>query len=329
MRVALGYNKLDLHEVKSLEVGLVHGEHETDFPAIHRNLKTAPIFDLSSFWSFGQDTQISIQLELDRQLILQKCKIREEEDLRVVLSAYCAQSKYRIHESIGVEGLVEGPVSISLTLPKLTCSNQVDVSLTICNSEVVEKDNVAGRPQISFSSIFDFKFKLNLSGQWSQLDVTSVPFADLNLPVSGLWMISLNNLEDVSPEGLLALDASNVISVLLNSSYSDELGASQLSQTALWAAVGFAGIEKFMTFENSFRRKFLDVICNQTLSSESSGDFLIWLRLQFMQAFETLDQGLIVYEWENNRNLVIARIQSRKSASISKSSSQKSGVRIR
>ena len=329
MRVALGYNKLEINEVKSLEVSLGHGEHETDFPAIHRSSKTAPMFDLSSIWSFGEDTSISIQLELDRQLILQKCKIREEEDLRVVLSAYCGQSKYRIHESIEVEGLVEGPVSISVTLPKLTCSNQVDVSLTICSSDVVEKDKVAGRPQISFSSIYDFKFKLNLSGQWSQLDVTSVPFANLHLPASGLWMIRLNNLEDVSPESLVALDASNVISVLLNSSYSDELGTSQLSQTALWAAVSLAGIEKFMTFENSLRKKFLDVICNQTLSSKSTGDFLIWLRLQFMQAFETLDQGLIVYEWENNRNLVIARIQSRKSASILKSSTQKPGVRIR
>jgi hypothetical protein len=190
----------------------------------------------------------------------------------------------------------------------------------------VQQNVVPGRPQISFSSIYDYNFKLNLSGQWSQLDVTSVPFVNLSLPASGLWVINLKNLEDLSPEGLLALDASNVISVLLNSSYSDELGASQVSQTALWAAVGFAGIEKFMTLENSARRKFLDVICNRDLHSS---DFLKWLRLQFLQAFESLNQGTIVYEWENRRDLVIARIQSSKRISISKSSAQTPGVRIR
>jgi hypothetical protein len=329
MRVALGYNKLESSEVKSLEVGLVHGEHQNDFPAIHRNSKTSPIFDLSSFWSFSEDTKISIQLEIDRHIILQKCKIREEEGLRVVLSAYCGQSKYRIHESKEVEGSAESTVSISVTLPKLTCSNQVDVCLTICNGDVVEKDKVAGRPQISFSSIYDFKFKLNLSGQWSQLDVTSVPFADLHLPASGLWMINLKNLEDISPETLIALDASNVISVLLNSSCSDELATSKFSQTALWAAIGFAGIEKFMSLESSLRKKFLTVICNQELSSKSSGDFVTWLRLQFMQGFETLDQGLIVYEWEHNRNMVAARLQSSKGLSIAKASSHEPGVRIR
>ena len=326
MRVALGYNKLEINEVKSLEVGLVHGEYETDFPAIHREHASAPIFDLSSFWSFGEETSISIQLEIDRQLILEKCKIEPDEGLKVVLAAYCRLSKYRVSESVDVEGSFEGPISISITLPKLTCSSHVDVKLSICNGRSVKQNVVPGRPQISFSSIYEYNFKLNLSGQWSQLDVTSVPFANLNLPASGLWVINLNNLEELSPEGLIALDASNVISVLLNSSYSDELGASPLSQTALWAAVGFAGIEKFMSLENSSRRKFLDVICNRDLHSN---DFLKWLRLQFLQAFESLNQGTIVYEWENSRDLVIARIQSSKRISISKSSAQTPGVRIR
>lgn len=326
MRIALGYNKLDVGQVRSLGLGITHGEHKTEFPAPHLESGPSRTIDLTSIWSFSNDIKIDVDLELDRQLIEEKCKIGKEEILRVVLSAYCRQAKFRTSSVKEISGKESGPLPISLVLPKLTCSDVVELKLSVCIGNQDSLSFQVGRPQLGFSSIYDFQFKLNLSGQWSQLDVTSAPFSDLNLPASALWIISFKSLEDIAPEGLLGLDASNVISVLLNSSNSDDFGDSRVSQTALWAAVGLAGIEKIMSIEPALRKRYLDLICDQHLDS---GDFLVWLRYQFRQAFETLNTGHITYEWEQNRELAIARIQSNKGIAIARASRLATGVTVR
>ena len=326
MRVALGYNKLDVSQVRSLGLGITHGEHKTEFPAPHLDPGPNKTIDMSAIWSFGKEIKVDAQIELDRQLIYETCKIGTQEKLRIVLTAFCRQAKFRTSSTIEVLGTESGPVVITAVIPELTCSEVVEFKLSVCVGRQESDIFEVGRPQLGYSSIYDFLWKLNLSGQWSQLDVTSAPFAELHLPSSGLWLISFKNLDEISPEGLLALDASNVISVLLNAAHAEEFGASQLSQTALWSAVGIAGIEKIMNLEPGVRKPFLDLICDQHLDS---GDFLIWLRYQFRQAFETLNSGHILYEWEQNRELSIARIQSNKGAAVAKASKRSTGVVVR
>lgn len=315
-----GYNRVTSDLFQDFEFELDHSGRQWKADSIADLELQDKFIDLPKHWFFNNELKLNLTGSLKLDELRRLCKIHSDTNVEVVLSAYCAESKYRQSSSV-IPDSETGEFSVSIEIGSYTVNRKLSLEISLALGQIHVPDFSPGQPVLPRSRVFDSIVTIPLTGNFSYMNIVDVDFSNLGLPEGALWTIEFRNFEFENLSEWTVLDASNVINVCVNTRNVEDFAKNSLIQVALWSDISFTAISKVMSLPNERLRLALDAILNPAVKPN---DFLLWLKNQFLQAFPGCGDVIEFYinTWATDQNSVKTNLQAVKALVLKSALSQ-------
>lgn len=293
MRVSKGFNEIpeSAFQLNSFQIDREFQDH---------NLEEISI---SSNWLADTETVIELNASLDLERVKEICKLSGNEIILASLRSYCKTTTLQ-HFSKPVR-IESDKIELLMRIPEFEWANQATIKVSIAVQNVDPSHEIAGKPSLEFSRLFERTWSFILSGTYTRVDVQSVGFDFDSSKRNALWEIFLSLPMGI--ESWKTVEQSGVIRVRLNE---DRLEAMQdanvkalLKVDLIMAALGTVFDAEISDAE---REQILQSISNPP---QDSGSWLRFLSTYFSSAFPSGIIGASQF-WRDRQNEIRTRIQS-------------------
>ena len=306
--ISYGYNRVSADIFQDFKFELRHSGRVWTADSISEFEAQSKFDDLPKHWFFNNSTTLKLVGSMDFEPLQRSCKIADNSQFEIVLGIYCSETKLRLASSVAPH-VDTGEFELELLIDAYSSSNKLAIELSVVLGSAHVPDYSPGQPVLPRSRLFDSAITLALTGDYSYLNIVDVDFSQLGLPLGALWTIDFRNFSVDNIEEWPLLDASNVLSVCINTKAGQDFANNPLIQIALWSDISFMAINKVMNFPIDDRKSALNAILNPPMKTS---DFLWWLKSQINQGFPDCGEvvELVINTWVTDQASVKANLQS-------------------
>jgi hypothetical protein len=299
-------------EIAKLETINVVSLGESKDPVPHPYSNFESTIDLTSWWNPSLELQISSTFSINVSELRDFLQVQKDEKILIGSRSYCNQTKIQtIGQAVEV---TSGTVVLNTIISRYSAAKSLDLrfSLGMQSGQMRSKNLQAVFQLPQYAQLWSQEVQFRLTGSHSMMNIRWVsPEEEDNLGAA-MWKFHFYLLEDLSPEDWFVVDASAVLEVQLNEKFRQEIEENEILYSVLWSELAYAGISRVMLLPESNRQAILRLLTSNT----SGGSWLMWLRDQFLQAFDYSSLDFFEYQWFNNHSEFMPRLQAAKMARL-------------
>lgn len=286
------------------------GESKDPVPHPYSNFES--VIDLTSWWNPSLELQISATFSVNQSALRDLLQIQKDEKIIIGSKSYCNQTK--IQSTGQLIEVTSGTAVINTLVARYSAAKSLDLrfSLGLQTGSLRPKNLQAIYQLPQYAQLWSQEVQFRLTGSHSMMNIRWISPEEEDSLGSALWKFHFYLLDNLSPEEWSDVDASAVMEVQLNEKFREEIEDNEMLYSVLWSELAYAGISRVMLLPESNRQAILKLLSSNT----SGGSWLMWLRDQFLQAFEYSSLDFFEYQWFNNPSDFMPRLQAAKIARL-------------